>query len=140
MVGRIVIVKWLSEVRRNSAPLPYFSTRITPPVLLTMNPAVDRASINLDGNLSFTFHIDFKNRGGAKGCKGKSHLGSDSLGRETCPLQNHRVLTAAGFVAAAALWAGICLIAISLCPPHFSVFSVLNPESATEGTEKCGEP
>ena len=40
---------------------------------------LDKLSINLAGNLSFTFHIDFKNTGGAVGCKGKSTVGGSSI-------------------------------------------------------------
>src|ERR1700687_169898 len=45
-------------MRRNSAPQSYFSTRITPPVLLTRKPCDDRASITAASNFSVTFHMD----------------------------------------------------------------------------------
>src|SRR5216683_2583668 len=77
MVGRIVIVKWLSEVRRNSAPQPYFSTRVTPPVLLTVNPAPGNASSSRASNRSSIFHIPPEygaQLGAVKAKKGAMHL------------------------------------------------------------------
>src|SRR5438270_4924146 len=69
MVGCTVIWYCPSVSLRNSAPLPYFSTRTTPRVLPTPKPSAARLSIAFCENRSFTFHIAIESKGRARECK-----------------------------------------------------------------------
>src|SRR5580704_10376456 len=57
IVGTTVIWYMSSVPLRNSAPLPYFSTRTTPRVLPTAKPSAARLSICFGVNRSSTFHM-----------------------------------------------------------------------------------